>query len=151
MDRNQSSMPPKCRQTSAQEAKRKRLVLLPGPTIAGYQIQLNEEKHAIVINGLMERYTPDEYRLLLRLMEQYEQPVSFDVLIAQFQDASPTDLELLKVARRKLTCTLSDLRIKLWPTDFTIVLVVDMGYMLLHQRNLWSMKHAVPSDPKNSF
>src|SRR5579875_1957546 len=107
-------LPPPSRQhLPRREAQRKRLHLLPGPAIAGYQIQRNEENHAIVINGLMMRCTPDEYRLLLTLMERYEQPVLFEELIAQFQDDSFADLALLKAARRKLTCTLSDLRAKL--------------------------------------
>jgi len=63
-------------------------------------------------------------------------------LIARFQDASLTDPALLKAARRKLTCTLSDLRHKLWPTDFTIARVVDVGYLLLHQDKLWSLTHS---------
>lgn len=95
-----------------------------------------------MINGLMVRCTPDEYALLLKLMEQYEQPVLFGELIAQFQDASLTDPALLRTARRKLTCTLSDLRNKLWPTDFAIVRVVDAGYLLIHQNKLWSIAHA---------
>lgn len=100
----------------------------------------------MVINGLMVRCTPDEYMLLLKLMEQYEQPVLFDELIALFQDAGLRDPALLKAARRKLTCTLSDLRNKLWATDFTIVRVVDAGYLLIHQDKLWSIVHADLSD-----
>ena len=100
-----------------------------------------------MINDLMVRCTPDEYVLLLKLMEQYEQPVLFDELIALFQDAGLHDPVLLKTARRKLTCTLSDLRNKLWPTDFTIVRVVDAGYLLMHQDKLWSITHADLSDP----
>jgi DNA-binding response OmpR family regulator len=141
-------LPPPSRQhLPRREAQRKRLHLLPGPAIAGYQIQRNEENHAIVINGLMMRCTPDEYRLLLTLMERYEQPVLFEELIAQFQDDSFADLALLKAARRKLTCTLSDLRAKLWPTDFAIVLVADVGYLLTHQDKLWSIAHADLNEP----
>lgn len=147
MDTNPSSR----RRASGQKGTCKRLILLAGPALAGYQIQCNEEHHVIVINGLMLRCTPDEYRILLRLLERYEQPVSFDALIAQFQDASPADLALLKVARRKLTCTLSDLRIKLWPTDFTIVLVMDIGYLLTQQDKRWSMTHAFSCDPDERF
>ena len=101
----------------------------------------------MVINSLLVRCTPDEYALLLTLLERYEQPVFFDELIAQFQDASLSDPALLRAARRKLTCTLSDLRTKLWPTDFTIVRVVDAGYLLIHQDKLWSITHADLSDP----
>jgi DNA-binding response OmpR family regulator len=119
---------------------------MPGPAIAGYQIQRNEENHTVVIDGLMLRCTLDEYALLLKLLEHYEQPVLFDELIAQFRDASPTDPILLKAARRKLTSTLSDLRAKLWPTDFTIVLVADVGYVLIPQDKLWSMAHADLND-----
>lgn len=145
------NQPPSRRKTSRREAKRKRLNLLPGPAIVGYQIQRNEENHAVIINGLMVRCTPDEYHLLLKLMERYEQPVLFDELIAQFYDASHTDLALLKAARRKLTSTLSDLRAKLWPTDFTIVRVVDVGYVLMHQDKLWSITHADLNDPDKRF
>ncbi|HEU5375292.1 MAG TPA: hypothetical protein VFV38_07625 [Ktedonobacteraceae bacterium] len=134
--------PPKQKRPLTQAARRKQLHLIPGPALAGYQIQKNEEHHVVVMNGLMVRCTPDEYRLLLRLLEEYERPVIFDELIRQFQDASHTDLALLRTARRKLTCTLSDLRAKLWPTDFTIVRVVDVGYLLIHQEKLWSITHA---------
>ena len=142
MDRNQPSEHHKRRQLSWQEAQRQRFHLQPGPPIAGYQIQCNEENHTVVINGLMVRCTPDEYVLLLKLMGQYEQPVLFDELMALFQDAGLRDPALLKVARRKLTCTLSDLRNKLWATDFTIARVVDAGYLLIHQDKLWSIAHA---------
>lgn len=101
----------------------------------------------MVINGFMARCTPDEYALLLKLLEQYERPVLFDELIALFQDAGLHDRLLLKVARRKLTCTLSDLRTKLWSTDFTIVRVVDTGYLLIHQDKLWSVAHPDLSNP----
>lgn len=115
---------------------------LPGPVIAGYQIQRNEANHTLVINQRMIRCTPEEYRLLLRLMEEYERPVGFDELIAQCQDASHTDRAFLRGAKRKLVRTLSDLRSKLWPTDFAIVQVMDVGYMLLPQSKLWSLRHA---------
>jgi DNA-binding response OmpR family regulator len=149
---HQSSVSPLARKhLSSKERQRKHLHLLPGPAIAGYQIQHNEEHQAIIINGLIVRCTPDEYRLLLLLMERYEQPVFFDELIAQFQDASLTDPMLLKAARRKLTWTLSRLRNKLWPTDFTIVLVADVGYLLLRQDRLWSIAHAELAEPDERF
>jgi DNA-binding response OmpR family regulator len=147
MERNKPLRSSRRRRSSWHEAQRQRLHLLPGPPLAGYQIQRNEENHTVVINGLMVRCTPDEYALLLTLMERYEQPVLFDELIALFRDASLEDPALLKAARRKLTCTLSDLRTKLWPTDFTIVRVVDTGYLLLHQDKLWSLTHADLNDP----
>ncbi|HZO74012.1 MAG TPA: hypothetical protein VFB60_17555 [Ktedonobacteraceae bacterium] len=141
MESKQPSRPSQRQRSSWQATQHQRLHLLPGPPIAGHQIQHNEQNHTVVINGLMVRCTPDEYALLLTLLEHYGQPVLFDELIARFQDASLTDSALLKAARRKLTCTLSDLRHKLWPTDFTIVRVVDVGYLLLHQDNLWSLAH----------
>ena len=116
--------------------------VLPGPAIAGYQILRNEANHTLVINQRMIRCTPEEYCLLLRLMEEYERPVVFDELIAQFQDASHTDQALLRGAKRKLVCTLSDLHSKLWPTELAIVQVMDVGYMLLPQSKLWSLRHA---------
>lgn len=109
--------------------------------IAGYQVQHSAEHHLVAINRCVVSCTPDEYRLLMRLVEHYGQPVVFDELIAQFQDAPQTDPTLLKTARRKLTCTLSDLRAKLWPADFTIARVVDVGYLLIHQDKLWSLAH----------
>lgn len=142
MDSNQSLKHSQRQRSSWQAVQRQRLHLLQGPSIAGHQIQYNEQNHTVVINGLIVRCTRDEYALLLTLLERYGQPVLFDELIAQFQGASFTDLALLKAARRKLTCTLSDLRHKLWPTDFTIVRVVDVGYLLLHQDKLWSLTHA---------
>ena len=115
---------------------------LPGPVIAGSQAQRNEADHTLVINQRMIRCTPEEYRLLLRLMEEYERPVGFDELIAQFQDTSRMDWACLRDAKRKLVHILSDLRSKLWPTDFTIVQVTDVGYMLLPQSKLWSLRRA---------
>jgi DNA-binding response OmpR family regulator len=129
---------------SKREARQqtRRIQLLDGPAIAGYRIQRNEESHVMVIDNLILQCTPDEYRLLVHLMEQHEQPVSFEDLIAHFQDASTTEPALLKMARKKLTATLSNLRAKLWPTDFTIVRVVDVGYLLTLQNKLWSLNHA---------
>lgn len=118
-----------------------RTQLLDGPVIAGYRIQRNEENHVLVIDNLILQCTSDEYGLLVHLMEQYEQPVSFEALIAHFQDASGDEPALLKLARKKLTATLSNLRAKLWATDFTIVCVVDVGYLLTPQERLWSLTH----------
>src|SRR5579883_676356 len=115
---------------------------LPGPVIAGYHTQRNEANHTLVINQRMIRCTPEEYRLLLRLMEEYERPVGFDELIAQFQDTSRMDWACLRDAKRKLMHILSDLRSKLWPTDFTIVPVTEVRYMLLPQSKLWSLRRA---------
>jgi DNA-binding response OmpR family regulator len=123
---------------------------LPGPVIAGSQTQRNEADHTLVIHQRMIRCTPEEYRLLLRLMEEYERPVGFDELIAQCQDASQMDQVLLRGAKRKLVRTLSDLRSKLWPTDFAIVQVMDVGYMLLPQSKLWSLRHADPKEAARS-
>ncbi len=115
--------------------------LLPGPVVAGYQIRRNEESHAIMIDHLLIRCTAEEYRLLLKLLEDYERPVLLDDLIALFQDASQMDRALLRGAKRKLVCMLSDLRNKLWLTDFTVVQITDVGYMLLPQCKLWSQRH----------
>ena len=144
---NQLSTLPMRKYIPRRETKNQYLHLIPGPAIAGYQIRHNEEHHVVVINSLIVQCTSDEYRLLLKLLEAYDQPVVFDVLLAQFHDASHTDPALLKAARRKLTCTLSDLRAKLWSTDFAIVRVVDVGYLLIHQDKLWSMIHADLSSP----
>ena len=130
------------KRTDRHRARRAQLHLLDGPAIAGYHIQHNEENQIIVINNLILHCTPDEYHLLVHLIEQYEQPVSFEDLIVHFQDASATEPALLKMARKKLTSTLSNLRAKLWPTDFTIVRVVDVGYLLTLQNKLWSLNHA---------
>jgi DNA-binding response OmpR family regulator len=128
-------------QTPRQETRTRLRQLTAGPMIAGYQVQHSAEQHLVAINRCVVSCTPDEYRLLMLLAEHYGQPVVFDELIAQFQDASPVDPALLKTARRKLTCTLSDLRAKLWPADFTIARVVDVGYLLIHQDKLWSLAH----------
>ncbi len=120
--------------------------LFPGPAIPGHQIRQNEKYHVILIDQLIVRGTPDEYHLLLRLMERYDQPLSYRELIAQFHDASSNDLALLKAARAKLTYMLSALRTKIWSSDFAIVRVVDVGYMLIDRNKLWSTAHTVPDE-----
>lgn len=134
------SQPPRRRE------KRARSILLPGPPIAGYLIQRDEENHYLAINQRTVRCTADEYRLLMQLLERYERPVPFDELIAQFRDGSSNDLAFLSLARRKLTCMLSALRAKLEATDFTITRVVDVGYMLIHRDRLWSTAHPTPAE-----
>lgn len=124
-----------------QEARSGKQGIIPGPVIAGHQTQCDEEHHLILVDHRTIRCTPDEYRLLSRLMTCYRQLVPVPELIAQFQDASHLDPALLQVARRKLTYVLSRLRLKLEATDFIIVWVVNMRYLLAERSDLWDPTH----------
>src|SRR5260370_1088881 len=56
------------------------LRLAEGPHLAGYVIQHSDAYRLLLIDGALMRFTPNEYSLLLRLLQHSERHLSFALL-----------------------------------------------------------------------
>lgn len=105
--------------------------LLPGPHVAGYTVQRDEQRHTFVVDNTLIPCTPTEYRVLTLLLAHVNQYVPYAPLIACVQEGVTTDAALLKQARTRLIHLISDVRSKIWPLNWEIVAVMQTGYILL--------------------
>ncbi len=107
------------------------LTFVPGPALAGHQVQWDERHCILYIDRTLVPCTPTEFRLLKLLLEQNGRCVSTPHLIAQFGDAALEDAAFAREARQKLTRQISRIRAKLWPCGLTVVSLMGYGYMLV--------------------
>lgn len=105
--------------------------LLPGPAIPGYQIDHHDGAHLFLINHLLVSCRATEYRVLKFLLQHYQQQITWEELIALFEDSSLEMVDLLERAKRKLVKLISDLRRKIWECGLVIVCLSGVGYMLI--------------------
>lgn len=104
--------------------------LLPGPALAGRRIQMDEQHHLLIIDEVVVRCTPTEYRILAVLLHQAERCVPYEQLLACLHQEE-RDPAFHRQARDKIIHVISDLRGKLWSFDLRIVAVLGVGYLLL--------------------
>jgi DNA-binding response OmpR family regulator len=101
------------------------LRLTEGPHLAGYVIQHSDAYRLLLIDGALMRFTPNEYALLLRLLQHSERHLSFAVLeqclFLRSLDCNPRSA-LIRHMRR--------IRPKLWPFGLDILSITGYGYML---------------------
>ena len=101
------------------------LRLAEGPHLAGYVIQHSDAYRLLLIDGALMRFTPNEYALLLRLLQHSERHLSFAVLeqclFLRSLDCNPRSA-LIRHMRR--------IRPKLWPFGLDILSITGYGYML---------------------
>jgi DNA-binding response OmpR family regulator len=101
------------------------LKLTEGPHLAGYVIQHSDANRLLIIDGAIVRFTPTEYALLLRLLQQSERHLSFAVLeqclFLRSLHCNPRSA-LIRHMRR--------IRPKLWPFGLDILSITGYGYML---------------------
>ena len=107
------------------KCKRDALRLTEGPPLAGYVIQHSDAYRLLLIDGALMRFTPNEYTLLLRLLQHSERHLSFAVLeqclFLRSLNCNPRSA-LIRHMRR--------IRPKLWPFGLDILSITGYGYML---------------------
>jgi DNA-binding response OmpR family regulator len=101
------------------------LRLAEGPHLAGYVIQHSDAYRLLLIDGALMRFTPNEYALLLRLLQHSERHLSFALLeqclFLRSLNCNPRSA-LVRHMRR--------IRPKLWPFGLDILSITGYGYML---------------------
>jgi DNA-binding response OmpR family regulator len=108
------------------------------PRIPEHQIQFDADHCVVSIDDHAIDCLPQEFEILRYLLTHYQQIVTYTDLIKQVWESDMIDSIRMKKAHRKLINTVSDLRIKLWKCEFTIVGAVLVGYALVHQSQLWN-------------
>src|SRR5258708_31093661 len=96
-----------------------------GPHLAGYVIQHSDAYRLIIIDGAIVRFTPTEYALLMRLLQQSERHLPFALLeqclFMRSLNCNPRSA-LIRHMRR--------IRPNLWPFGLDILSITGYGYML---------------------
>jgi DNA-binding response OmpR family regulator len=108
------------------------------PRIPEHQIHFDADHSVVSIDDHAIDCLQQEFELLRYLLMHYQQIVTYTDLIKQVWGSDMADSRHIKKAHRKLINTVSDLRIKLWKCEFTIVGAVLVGYALVHQSQLWN-------------
>ncbi len=107
------------------KCNRDALRLVEGPSLVGHVVQHSDAYRLIIIDGTVVRFTPNEYSLLLRLLQHSERPVSFALLeqciFLRSLDCNPRSA-LIRHMRR--------IRPKLWPFGLDILSITGYGYLL---------------------
>ena len=101
------------------------LRLMEGPHLAGHVVQHSDTYRLLVIDGAIMRCTPSEYALLMRLLQQNERHLPFDLLEPCLCMRSPNGNP-----RSALIRHMRRLRPKLWPYGLDILSITSYGYML---------------------
>jgi DNA-binding response OmpR family regulator len=94
-------------------------------TISGHQIQCNDARHLVILDGVALACSPREYRILLPLLRHANHALPFAQLLDEADD--PNDWR----TRRNLGRVVSRLRAKLWPFGFDIFCLFHYGYQLV--------------------
>jgi len=96
-----------------------------GPHLAGHLVQHSDAYRLLIIDGAVVRCTPTEYALLMRLLQQSERHLPFELLeqclFKRSLNCSPRSA-LIRHMRR--------VRPKLWPFGLDILSITGYGYML---------------------
>ena len=107
------------------KCNRDALRLVEGPSLVGHVVQHSDAYRLLLIDGTVVRFTPNEYSLLLRLLQHSERHLSFAVLeqclFLRSLDCNPRSA-LIRHMRR--------IRPKLWPFGLDILSITGYGYML---------------------
>ncbi|MGH2479687.1 MAG: hypothetical protein ACRDHW_08545 [Ktedonobacteraceae bacterium] len=108
------------------------ITLIPGPALAGHQVQWDEQLCILYIDQVLIFCTLTEFRLVKLLLERSGQRVSTRDLIAQFGDTSTAHAALTHAARTKLARQMCRIRAKFWPCGLEVVSLMGYGYMLIN-------------------
>jgi len=101
------------------------LRLKEGPQLVGHVVQHSDTYRLLVIDGAIMHCTPTEYALLMRLLQQNERHLPFDLLEPCLCMRSPSGNP-----RSALIRHMRRLRPKLWPYGLDILSITSYGYML---------------------
>lgn len=92
--------------------------------IGTHHLWRSNESRAVIVDSVMIRFTPTQYRLLIPLLNG--SPVTDSVLV---REALSCDLKVL--GRENLEKHIDKIREKLRPSGLNIYRIVDYGYVLL--------------------
>jgi hypothetical protein len=118
------------------------LSLAEGPHLAGHVVQHSDTYRLLIIDGAIVRCTPTEYALMIRLFQQSEHHLPFNLLEqCLFTRSSSSNLRsaLIRHMRR--------IRPKLWPFGLDILSITRYGYML----HATPLEHSVPEQEMASL
>ena len=96
------------------------------PQLQGHQVQYSDAQHLLLIDGAVVPCTPGEYDLLMPLLKDAGEPVSFPRLLG-----IQGHMTLTRSLRHGLTQQMSRLRGRLWPFGLDILCLNSYGYLLL--------------------
>jgi DNA-binding response OmpR family regulator len=94
------------------------------PSIGTHHIQRNDENRVVIVDHLMIRFTPTEYRLVLLLLNGQVAPDS-TLMQAAFH------CEISLQTRENLDKHIDKIRSKLRPSNLNVHRVAKYGYILL--------------------
>ena len=101
------------------------LSLVEGPHLAGHIIQHSDAYRLLIIDGAIIRCTPTQYALMIRLLQQSEHHLPFNLLEQCLFMRSPNSNP-----RSALIRHMRRIRPKLWPFGLDILSITNYGYML---------------------
>src|SRR5438270_13044380 len=107
------------------KSNRESLKLKDGPLLDGHVIKHSDTYRLLVIDGAIMHCTPTEYALLMRLLQQNERHLPFDLLESCLSMSSPSGNP-----RSALIRHMRRIRPKLWPFGLDILSITSYGYML---------------------
>ncbi len=96
------------------------------PQLQEHQVQYSDAQHLLLIDGAVIPCTPGEYDLLMPLLKDAGEPVSFARLLGTHGNST-----LTRSLRHGLTQQMSRLRGRLWPYELDILCINSYGYLLL--------------------
>src|SRR5438552_5532236 len=112
-------------QQTQHKSHKETLKLKDGPSLVGHTIQHSDTYRLLVFDGAIMHCTPTEYALLMRLLQQNERHLPFDLLEPCLSMRSPNGNP-----RSALIRHMRRLRPKLWPYGLDILSITSYGYML---------------------
>ena len=113
------------RQHTQGKSNKEALRLKEGPSLDGHVVQHSDTYRLLVIDGAIMHCTPSEYALLMRLLQQHERHLPFELLEPCLCLRSPSGNP-----RSALIRHMRRLRAKLWPYGLDILSITSYGYML---------------------
>jgi DNA-binding response OmpR family regulator len=113
------------RQHIQRKNNKEALRLMEGPHLDGHVVQHSDRYRLLVIDGAIMHCTPTEYALLMRLLQQNERHLPFDLLEPCLCMRSPNGNP-----RSALIRHMRRIRPKLWPYGLDILSITGYGYML---------------------
>ena len=111
--------------STQRKSNKEALRLMEGPLLDGHVIQHSDTYRLLDIDGAIMHCTPSEYALLMRLLQQNERHLPFDLLEPCLCMRSPSGNP-----RSALIRHMRRLRPKLWPYGLDILSITSYGYML---------------------
>lgn len=111
------------------------LSIAEGPHLAGHLVQHSDTYRFLIIDGAVVGCTPTEYALMIRLLQQSEHHLPFNLLEQCLFVRSPNSN-----IRSALIRHMRRIRPKLWPFGLDILSITGYGYML----HAAPLEHSVP-------